>query len=158
MFNKQAMAECLVAIISAKLVTDGDNLAKEGQNVIETPPCREDDPDTTRYERSYVCDEKHSMHTTWLNALRKLKKIIPYLGISNTGLINVGSVFRLSNMSKDEQFYFIVPDQGGISFDYENHAITTVSVSAPIAQLVMGKEKDDLIVFIGREHQILETF
>lgn len=83
--------------------------------------------------------------------LEKTKNILQRVDVRiKSGTIGLGSLVRTNTAD-----YFIAISAG--AFKQEGKPVYCISQEAPIAQLLMGKKKDETFVFNGNSHTVLEV-
>jgi transcription elongation GreA/GreB family factor len=112
--------------------------------------------DTLAIEQSYLAEGQSRRVEEIRAAISQLQKmIIRYF--SDEHEITLGSIVRLETKNEQSKYYFITPCAGGLRCQValNNHLIiiTAITPASPLGQTLMGKYKDDIILFsVAKNH------
>lgn len=160
MINKLKVAKKIQKYFEEKVEEGNIRLGEARDRINETPACRIDDPDTTQIEQGYICHGREKCFADILDALHKIDSMIENMNGHHDELVTIGSMIRLAPSGQEDggNYYFIIPKEGGVKVEVDGNQIMAVSVYAPIAQLMMGKEEGESIIHLGMEHDIKEVY
>lgn len=83
-----------------------------------------------------------------LKVVREMKLVLERIQIQeDSGVCKLGSIVKTENIN-----YFIAISAGKLVV--ENETYYAVSSKSPIGQLLIGKRKDDILKFNGKQHKI----
>lgn len=130
------------------------SLENTRQSAADAPGSNVSHSDTTKFQLSNLALGIQKRLTETNLALNQLRQIKPTASDS----IFVGTLFTLKNIGdKKVSRYLLIPKDGGISFNVKGREIASMSIEAPLAQAVMGKQKGDKINFRGKVLEIIEV-
>jgi len=126
------------------------------QGINQAPGPSQSHSDTTRFQESNVVlglEERARELSEKILLLERLRA-----DLCPNESIFVGALFSLKDTATGEiNTYFLVEKGEGDFLEIDGREIIFVSVTAPIAQVVMGKKKNDKVNFRGRVLEVVEV-
>ena len=151
--NKKEVIEVVAKVFTDKIGGLKSSLEGTRDRARNAPGHNVSHSDTSRFQLSNLALGIERQILEYEEILRQIKNI----SLEPTDKIFVGSLFVLCDTENDEERKFLMLYQGGgekiIVDDVE---ITTLSVTAPIAQACLGKETDDEVKYRNNTFKVIE--
>lgn len=150
--NKASLLEKILLELQTKLdaAIAETKSAKEAATHEESKP--ENKYDTRGLEATYMAQAQAKRVGQIKEDIYNLSKI--KFENQSTKVIS-GSLVKLLYLEQEkEAFYFVLPS-GGINIDFKAETIKSISVSSPLAQVLLNKEEGDEVTFRKESIEIL---
>ena len=145
--NKQKLIQIIIEAIQSEL----DNALKAAQQAHDTAThdenVAENKYDTLGLEAAYLAHGQSERVAQCQQNLDQLKKFSPFDFEAETP-IAVGALVRLIDIDDQEKSFFISPCAGGIKFQYKEQSILTLTSTAPLGKLLLGKIVGDEVELV----------
>jgi hypothetical protein len=148
--DKQVVLRVYTELLDKKIQEAGKALESIHRGIDTAPTPSESHSDTTRSQQSRVAMEMEER----LSSLRKTRA---EAGMVQSGCSAIGALIVLEDsVLKDQEYYFVVPGQGGESLFFDDIEVLSVSTNAPILEPISRAKVGERFEFRGRTLTLVE--
>jgi hypothetical protein len=150
--DKQVVLNAYIDFLDKK-VLDTENALKSIYKGVDTAPTpSESHSDTTRSQQSRVALET----ATRLSSLKTTRASMTVMQLKKSIVPEIGALIIVEDTAfKDREYYFVVPDGGGESIEFEETEVLFVSIQAPILEAVSKVKIRSSFEFRGRKLSLI---
>ncbi|GEM_PF-1265579 len=151
--DKQKILSLLIVQLSerqATLIRSRDDTRAMAR---DAPGANQSHSDTSKSQLSNVQLELDRVNTEITLAISRLHQLQP----QPSDKIKIGAIFALKRLGDEEQAkrFFMVPAGGGETINVDELTVVSISTTAPLSRLCLGKEEGDEIEWAGKVYEIL---
>jgi len=151
--EKKKVIDAVIKIFKEKIDSLSSSLKDTKSRARDAPGHNVSHSDTSKFQLSNLALGIEKQVLEYNQILGQLKDLS--LKLSNK--ISIGSLFTLYGIENNEEKTFIMLYQGGGErIIIDNVEITTLSITAPIAQACLGKEVNDEIKYGENTFEVTE--
>lgn len=151
--NKQDIVKTYLEHLDKKIEKNQKALDSLYEGVYSAPGPSQSHSDTTRFQQSNIASNADAR----LAFLRKIRTIIAMTFLKESQSVEIGALVVVEDVAfKDKEYYFVVPDGGGESIEFEGVEVLFVSIRAPILEAVLKIKTGEFFEFRGRRLVLIE--
>jgi hypothetical protein len=150
--NKENVLRVYIEYLDKKIEKTEKALSAIYEGIDSAPTPSQSHSDTTRSQQSRVASET----ATRLSSLRTTRASMAFMRSKKSITPEIGALIVIEDIgSKDNEYYFVVPDGGGESIEFEGTEVLFVSTRAPILETLSKIKTGELFEF--RERKLILT-
>ena len=151
--NKKEVIEAVAKVFADKISELKSSLEGTRDRARDAPGHNVSHSDTSRFQLSNLALGIEKQVVEYEEILKQIKGV----ALEPADKISVGSLFTLCDTDSDEEKNFLMLYQGGgEKITVDGVEITTLSITAPIAQACLGKETDDEVKYRNNTFEVTE--
>jgi hypothetical protein len=152
--EKKEVIKAIAKVFEEKIAQLNSTLEGTSDRARDAPGSNVSHSDTSKFQLSNLALGFRNQVLEYQRVLGQLKD----LPAAASAKIGVGSLFVLSDVESNEKKIFMMLSQGGgEEITVGEDKITTLSVTAPIAQVCLDKEIDDEIEFGQKSFEVIDV-
>lgn len=145
--NKQDIVKTYLEHLDKKIEKSEKALNSLYEGVYSAPGPSQSHSDTTRFQQSNIASDTDVR----LISLKKVRAIMATTLLRKSQSVEIGALIVIEDsVYKEREYYFVVPEQGGDSLDFDGIEIFFVSLQAPIIESISNAKQNDQFEFRGR--------
>lgn len=146
--NKENVLKAYIEYLEKKVKNTEEALSAIYEGIDSAPTPSQSHSDTTRSQQSRVASET----ATRLSSLRTTRASMAFVQSKKSTSPEIGALIVIEDVEfKDREYYFVVPDGGGESIEFEGIEVLFVSTRAPILETLSKIKTGDSFEFRGRK-------
>lgn len=151
--NKKEVIEAVAKVFTDKIDELKSSLEGTRDRARDAPGHNVSHSDTSRFQLSNLALGIEKQVLEYQEILKQIKGV----SLEPADRISVGSLFVLCDTGNDEERNFLMLYQGGGEKTIvDGVEVTTLSITAPIAQACLGKETDDEVKYSHNTFEVTE--
>lgn len=144
--NKEVVLKAYLDFLDKKIAETEKALESIYHGVDTAPSHSESHSDTTRSQQSRVGMEV----STRLSSLKKTRGMAGMISSERAIFPGAGALITVKDDFGEEEYYFVVPGQGGESLFVDEVEVLSVSADAPILESISKTKVGDVFEFRSR--------
>lgn len=151
--NKQDIVKIYLEHLDKKIEKNEKALDSLYEGVYSAPGPSQSHSDTTRFQQSNIASDTDIR----LTSLKKVRTIIATMLLRKSQSVEIGALIVIEDsVHKEREYYFVVPDGGGESIEFEGVEILFVSIQVPMVEATSRVKIGDSFEFRGRKLILIE--
>jgi len=151
--KKESVLRVYIEYLEKKVRKTEEALNAIYEGIDSAPTPSQSHSDTTRSQQSRVASET----ATRLSSLKTTRASMAFMQSKKSTTPEIGALIVVEDVGfKDKEYYFVVPDGGGESIEFEGTEILFVSTRAPILEALSKIKTGDFFEFRGRRLVLIE--